>query len=130
MFMDTSMSMQSQAKDSLILPHNATLGVYNIDNWRIYDAPTEGNKRLVCRLVAELKIDGYENWSFQWCAEEADILDPLIGNGSVETWREQKINDFRNNLLTLKEEYLFKIQNGIKTASISTSDIYNSFGNK
>lgn len=128
MFMNTSMSMQSKATDSLILPHNATLGVYNIDNWKIYDGPTNHNPRVVCRLVAELKIDGYDDWSFDWVAEEADIMDPTLGNGSIETWREQKINDFRNNLIALKEEYLFKIQNGIKTASISTNDIYNSFG--
>lgn len=108
-----SVSTES-AEDSLILPDNMVMAMFNIENWRFVELPVPHGSSHIYHLMAECKLDGFDHLKYDWRAEEIDFR--LYGNNSESGWKQFVIESFANVLETKKEQMLRRIAISMQSA--------------
>lgn len=103
-------SHPDNAELSLMLPFNAGMKIYDIDNWDFSEVMDQ--KDGTFKITTKCKLSGFENWVYGWDGVEADINE--YGGGTLNGWREHVISGFSNVLEQKKKQKFDDIAKGLK----------------
>jgi len=97
--------------DSLVLPSNATMKIYELDSWDFSEVMDVGNGNF--KITATCNIDGFEKLHPQeWNVVERDIL--VFGAGDIDEFKMYIMGSFENTLMLKKEHKLNQIKSAMR----------------